>query len=262
MSKILFILFQGNQTDLNIWKNTESNFLNRLKKLGYVYMYQDKSYQIVSKFHKDTNFDLSYININNHIEMVYNDIKKKYKNLKKYKIIPIGFSVGAYMALFFCQKYKKKCIHCFLLDPSHITKENIKNRIIDKENILNNQKKITNQKFKEILYYIKITKGTREEINYIRNLSVYLRTIFISKKLKLKLSINTTSFVNIQLQKKKSLNNKKKRNEIKILKELNPKKYNAIILKNKTHKVFNKKSTIKHKSVISHIETIINTKYV
>ena len=89
MGKILFVLFQGNSTSLNSWINTESNFLNRLKKLGYVYIYQDKSYQIVSKFYKDTNFDLSYININIHIKMVYDSLKNKYKKINTYHIIPI-----------------------------------------------------------------------------------------------------------------------------------------------------------------------------
>jgi len=261
MGKILFVLFQGNSTSLNSWINTESNFLNRLKKLGYVYMYQDKSYQIVSKFYKDTNFDLSYINIDNHIKMVYDSLKNKYKKLNTYHIIPIGFSIGGYMALYFCQKYNNKCIHCFLLDPSQITKENIKNRIIEKEKNLNSNINsninITNKKFKELLNNIQKTKGTREEINYIRTVSAYLRTIFISKKLKLNLPVKTTSFVNIQKPQKTPFYNKKRINEIKILKKINPKNYKAIVLINKTHKVFNKKSTIKHKSVISHIENII-----
>ena len=262
MGKILFVLFHGNQNSLNIWQKTESNFLNRLKKLGYVYMYQDKSYQIISNFYKDTNYDLSYINIDNHIKMVYDNLKKKYKKLDTYKIIPIGFSIGGYMALYFCQKYNNKCLHCFLLDPSQITKENIQNRIIEKEKNLNGNINITNKQFKELLNNIKKTKGTREEINYIRTLSVYLRTIFISKKLKLNLPVKTTSFVNIYKPQRTPFVNKRKKNEMKILKEMNPENYESIVLINKTHQVFNKKSTIKHKSVISHIENIIYNNYV
>jgi hypothetical protein len=262
MGKILFILFQGNSTSLNTWTNTESNFLDGLKKLGYVYIYQDKSYQIISKFYKDTNFDLSYINIDNHIEMVYNSLKKKYKKLDTYQIIPIGFSIGGYMALYFCQKYSKNCIHCFLLDPSQVSKENIKNRILEQEKKLNGNTSITNIKFKELLNKIKNTKDTGDEVRYIRTLSAYLRTIFISKKIKLKLPIKTTSFVNIQKPQKTPFHNIKRRNEMKILKEMNPENYEAIVLINKKHNVHNKKSTIKHKSVISQIKNIINNNYI
>lgn len=43
MTNILFILFLGNGENIKIWnENTKSKFLNRLKTLGNVYVYQDK----------------------------------------------------------------------------------------------------------------------------------------------------------------------------------------------------------------------------
>ena len=42
MSKILFVMFQGAGTNLKSWNEyTESKFLDRLKKIGKVYTYQD-----------------------------------------------------------------------------------------------------------------------------------------------------------------------------------------------------------------------------
>jgi hypothetical protein len=42
--KILFIMFQGG-SNLKSWNEyTESKFLDRLKKIGKVYVYQDKIY--------------------------------------------------------------------------------------------------------------------------------------------------------------------------------------------------------------------------
>ncbi len=45
--KILFIMFQGDHSNLKSWNEyTESKFLDRLKKIGSVYTYQDKTYNI------------------------------------------------------------------------------------------------------------------------------------------------------------------------------------------------------------------------
>ena len=47
MTKILFIMFQGSGTNLKTWNEyTKSKFLDKLKDLGSVYIYQDKTYNI------------------------------------------------------------------------------------------------------------------------------------------------------------------------------------------------------------------------
>ena len=64
MTNILFILFLGNGENIKIWnENTKSKFLDRLKTLGDVYVYQDKSYNII---HYDLS-DKKYLEYNNDI---------------------------------------------------------------------------------------------------------------------------------------------------------------------------------------------------
>lgn len=89
MTNILFILFLGNGENIKIWnENTKSKFLDRLKTLGDVYVYQDKSYNIIHydlsdkkylEYNNDINFDLSYIKVNNYVKMIYDDINKNHK---------------------------------------------------------------------------------------------------------------------------------------------------------------------------------------
>ena len=84
MVKILFIMFQGGGTNLKDWNYyTESKFLDRLKTLGSVYTYQDKTNNIFHyeksnpehiDYDSDIDFNLSYIKPNTHIKMIYNDI--------------------------------------------------------------------------------------------------------------------------------------------------------------------------------------------
>ena len=84
-------MFQGSLDNLGDWnKDTKSKFLDRLKTLGSVYTYQDKinniwHYDLTKKNHADydddLDFDLSYIRVNSHIKMVYNDISKFFKEI-------------------------------------------------------------------------------------------------------------------------------------------------------------------------------------
>ena len=100
MVKILFIMYQGGATNLKHWNYyTKSKFLDRLKTLGSIYTYQDKTNNIFHyektniehiDYDSDIDFNLSYIKPNTHIKMIYNDICLKYKNIEEYKFIPIG----------------------------------------------------------------------------------------------------------------------------------------------------------------------------
>jgi len=60
---------------------------------------------------------------------VFNDITKKYKNVNDYKFVPVGFSAGGFMALFFSQKYYSQCSNVILLDPALYTQKNMKLRL-------------------------------------------------------------------------------------------------------------------------------------
>ena len=107
-------MFQGFGTSLKSWNYyTKSKFLDRLKTLGYIYTYQDKTNNIFHyektnieyiDYDSDIDFNLSYIKPNTHIKMIYNDICLKYKNIEEYKFIPIGWSMGGGMALYFLSK--------------------------------------------------------------------------------------------------------------------------------------------------------------
>jgi hypothetical protein len=250
-NNIIFILFQGAGTNLKSWnEHTKSKFLDKLKLLGNVYMYQDKINNIwhydktdpgYIDFDDDIDFDLSYIDVKNHIKMVHNDIMNKYKNIKEYKFFPIGWSAGCLFALYFAQKYKKQCIHCILLDSVLWTPDNMKLRLesIDESGI--NDKPVSNKKFKKMLEQWK-SSGNIEDMYKINDVSHHIRSTFFSKHLKLRLPVSTTSFINIQKPEKnewsKDFNNKNKLSEIKILKEHNPDKYEAVIFTNQTHYIF------------------------
>ena len=173
-------------------------------------------------YDNDIDFDLSYINIETHITMVYEDLEKKYKNLKNYKIIPVGWSLGGYMALYFSQKYTSNCIHCILLDPSSLIQTK-KSRLEDFTTNIKKLKtrfkkddKISNIKYKKILKLMKTGDYTTNELYYIYYISVYLRQLYALKLINFKFPIPTTSFINYD-EKRQSQNSKRKK-EIKILK--------------------------------------------
>jgi len=251
-NNIIFILFQGAGTNLKSWNEyTKSKFLDKLKLLGNVYMYQDKINNIWHydktdpehiDFDDDLNFDLSYIDVKNHIKMVHDDITNKYKNIKNYRFFPIGWSAGCLFALYFAQKYTKQCIHCMLLDPALWTPDNMKLRLetIDKSGV--NKKPVTNKQFKKMLEHWKGSENI-EDMYKINDISHHIRSTFFSKHLKLNLAVPTTSFINIEKPEKKEdwskdFNNKNKLNEIKILEEHNPDKYEAIVFTNQSHYIF------------------------
>jgi len=271
MTKILFVMFQGAGANLKSWNEyTKSKFLDRLTKLGSIYTYQDKTHNI---WHYDTNdaghidydsdidIDLSYVRPNTHIKMVYDDIRAKFKNIDEYKFIPIGWSAGCLFALYFAQLYSSQCIHAILLDPALFTPNNMKLRLqnIDKSGI--NDTPITNVKFKQMLKLWKKKHTNINDMYLINDVCHHIRSTFFSKHLKLKLSVSTLAFVNIQEPEKdersKDFNNKQRLIEVKILEKNNPSKYKAIIFTNKTHYIFNKIHPAKE--IIKQIKSIIKS---
>jgi len=252
-SKILFIMFQGSGANLKTWNEyTKSKFLDRLKELGTVYTYEDKIYNIwhydkTNPEHKDfgpdIDIDLSYVNVNNYIKMIYSDIKTKYKNIDEYKFIPIGWSAGGYLALYFAQLYSTQCAHVILLDSALWTPNNMKQILkgVYKNEGLDKIYPITNYKYKKMLQKW-IREGDINDAWKINGIHIYSRSLFISQHLKLKLPVKTLAFVNIQETEKDEwspiFNNKRRLAEIKILEKNNPENYKAIIFTNKTHYIF------------------------
>jgi len=265
MTKILFIMFQGIGTNLKTWnEKTESKFLDRLKDLGSVYTYQDKTNNIsyydktetkYKDYDPDIDIDLSYVNPEKHIKMVYDDIKIKYKNSDEYKFIPIGWSIGCLLALYFAQLYSSQCIHVILLDPTVFTPNNIKKKL---EVTNNGLYPITNAKYKKMLLKWKEHNEEFENVWTLKYLHLYIRLLFFSKHLKLELSVPTLTFFNIvkPATKENDLDrNKEILEEIKILKKYNPEKYKAIKFFNKSHYIFNMIQPAKE--IIKQIKNII-----
>ena len=253
MVKILFIMFQGNATNLKYWNyHTESKFLDRLKKIGYVYTYQDKIHNIFHyeknnpehvDYDSDIDFNLSYVKPDTHITMIYNDICIKYKNINEYKFIPIGWSAGGGLALYFSQIYSSQCIHCILLDPLYITPSGMLSELNDYINILNeegtdNETKFSLSRKPRFPRYITNSK-LQKMLNNLKqnnNIKILEHVLVYSKHLNLELP----NIYNPAIHKWQKDNNKNRLNEIKILKKLNPENYEAIIFENKSHMIYNK----------------------
>ena len=277
-NKLIFVMFQGSGTNLKSWnEDTKSKFLDKLKKLGNVYTYQDKTHNIwyynkkfadYVDYDEDINFDLSYVKVDSHIKMVYNDLLHKYKNINEYKLVPVGWSSGGFMALYFSQKYKTQCKSCILLDPALFTKNNMKLRLDffkDLDSIKKLKKKtITSALLKEMQNIIINDKSDVEKNIFNLNDVIHNeRSKFFSKHLNLKLSVPTLAFVNIQVPEKKEysndFNNKTRIEETKILKKNNFINYEAIILKNATHYIFNKVTPAE--KIIQNITNFVSNKF-
>jgi len=259
-------MFQGGHSNLKSWNEyTESKFLDRLKIIGSVYCYQDKTYNIwhydkshpeYKDYDMDIDFNLSYVNPDTHIKMVYRDIISKYKNIDEYKFIPIGWSLGCWLALYFAQVYSSQCSHVILLESSLFTPNNMKIRLKDLGNI-KNFSSVTNAKYKKMLLDWKTNNTNIEDAEKIRDINTYIRAQFISKHLNLKLPVPTTAFVNIKIVKEEKdlIKNKEKLAEVKILKKNNSSNYKAIIFNDKNHYIFDKIQPAK--AIIKVIKNIV-----
>ena len=262
-------MFQGSDANLKHWNEyTKSKFLDRLKELGSVYIYQDKTYNINhydksfpyhANYDSDIDIDLSYVNPDTHIKMVYDNIQEKYKNIKDYKFIPIGWSAGCMLALYFAQVYSEQCIHVVLLDSTLWTPNNMKIKLKELKHLSKDLYPITNTKYKKILQGLKENHTNTEDILKIYYLNGYIKALFISQHLKLKLPVPTLAFVNMQEPEGSSwsneFNNNRRMAEIKILKKHNPDNYTAIIFTNKTHYIFDMIEPAKE--IIEQIKSII-----
>jgi hypothetical protein len=298
MKKILFIMFQGLGTNQKRWnEHTESRFLDRLKELGSVYTYQDKINNIWHynksssdpdsmwyDYDNDIDIDLSYVRCNTHIKLVYHDLIQKYKNLDNYIIIPIGFSLGGYMGLYFVQHYKNihptLFKHVIMLDSSGFSPDNMKQKLeaYSKYSYIKN---ITNNTYKKMLQRLKTIpengngngngnsnsnsnsndSDTKTQlitlINQINNINIYFRLLSAAKYLKFEFSIPTTLFVNIQTSDKNIYTdsmNKLRLYEIELYKKHNPDTFTSIIVNNQSHYLYTKIQSTKE--IIKYIKSI------
>ena len=100
-------------------------------------------------------------------------------------------------------------------------------------------------------------------IYLVNDIVHHKRSTFISKHLNLKLSVPTTSFVNIQKPERKewskSFNNETRLHDVKVLKKINPANFEAVIFINKGHMIFNKIQPAK--KIINYISDLVNKYY-
>jgi len=214
MTKLLFIIFQCALTNLKTWNNsTKTKFLNTLKELGSVYTYPDKTHHgwHYDKSNPEYNevessaidIDLSYVRPNTHIrpntpiKLVYDALKTKYKNIEDYHFIPIGWSAGCYIALYFAQVYSMQCIHVILLDSAFGSPNNMKLRF---KGVDDRIYPITNAKYKKMRQDWPTTtqpEGEEEDADNLNNLNNYIRLLFSSRDLKLELPVPPLACVTI-----------------------------------------------------------------
>jgi hypothetical protein len=204
----LFILFQGLRNTDKIWNNNKSHFLNQLKKRGTVFTYENKIYN-TSYYNKENpeyndyspniDFDLSYFNIKKHLHIVFEMILESIPNALEYEWIPVGFSVGACLALVFSNVYRKYCTLCILLDPiKNISPKNSKNIIQLFYKKVNNKTIKTNKELEKLKEIIMSEKNNQKEIEYLHYFFVYSVTKWIDKnRKKLQFTVPTYSFINI-----------------------------------------------------------------
>jgi hypothetical protein len=273
-------MFQGLGTNQKQWnEHTESRFLDRLKKLGSVYTYQDKINNIwhynksstdpttlCSDYDDDIDIDLSYVKCNTHIKLVYDNLIKKYKNIDNYDLIPIGFSLGGYMALYFAQHYKTTqpnnptlFKNVIMLDSSGFNPKNIKNQLKDYEK-LEYIKTLTNATYKQMLQRLKTMPDTTTILHQLNQIHIYIRLLSASKYLNLVFQIPTTLFVNIQTSGNSNSNsdnsNEIKLEEIELYKKHNPDTFNAFFFTNQTHYIYSKLKPAKY--IIDYIKNMMD----
>jgi hypothetical protein len=245
---ILFVMFQGGATSEFAWNDGPSKFLNKLKKVGKIYTYQNKIYNVFyydlsdkerKDFDDDIDFDINYINIDYHINMVFNDIKHKY-DLNKIKLIPIGWSIGCYFCMAFSQKYHKFCKFQILLDSVWCVPEcniNFINFLTKKLSYI----KFDNTDLKLLQKKI-ITKNNIKDMRKLYEISMLLWAIDVFKKKFFKFKILTLSFFDLDSVETKHSFNKCKLKEVAFLTKQN-KDYKNIFCIDKTHQLFSDNDT-------------------
>lgn len=259
-NKLLFIMFPGNRVMKNGWDTINfnnktgtierNNFIKEIRKLGEIYFYEPKYYNIYHYydnenddkwFGNDINFTKDDIDIDKICKNIYNDIKDF-----NGKIVLLGHSMGSYFVYYFSQKYASKCLFGIIIDGMLFfspTGYNFNN----KKKFNNDIKKYTKYTDKDIDELRKnIHNGDKKSIDelvnvYFNNILSYDKIIKNFKTLK----IPIISFCNFEIitdktQKKliEEFNyfNKERINENNYIRKYNkPNKFKIIDFVNKTH---------------------------
>jgi hypothetical protein len=228
---VQFILFPGHGTSDKFWeydivetknkkfKLKKLDFLKKLKKIGKVYKYTPKVYNIgyydtgdypdfenwikiyQSLYKKPNRITLDNINIDKECKRIFNLLKDKNE-----KFIPIGHSKGSWFALHFANLYPSKCLKIILIDGSFIAPK-IVNSYYNKRINKIKSKEITNKNLELLLN--KIVENVQEEKHvYNKKINKYINKIHditgayyyhnIKKEFNGKLKVPVISFRNLK----------------------------------------------------------------
>jgi hypothetical protein len=190
------ILFNGFGSSKIFWKYAFENkpllrkidFLDKLKNISKIYSFnlpffnlnyysrpnnkKDKVLwkKIYDKYHphsSDINFLLEDLDYKKICEKVYNSVKQKYGDNKKY--IVIGHSYGGSIALLFSKLYKKECDLCCCIDnPPHVL--SFYNKHNDKQDKDIIKKYPNNNALKKSINIIKNSNNIKEKNNLINDI--------------------------------------------------------------------------------------------
>lgn len=272
---ITFILFPGNHQSKKSWvsyydndnKEIIDDFLAPLKKLGNVFTYTPKQYNVLyyssgpnvkSIYEPDIDFDLDYLDVGRHIDIIYKEVKSQYPA----PYVPIGHSIGLHFALGFTQKYKSECLFTVSLDGSFFVEKYI-NFYIEERLAQHKDTKIeNNDELQKLLHYIKTHEDNKKEIEKILGFFTYKDFLWAKEHLSEKLVLPLITFKNINLptneeKQKSSIEYDLKRvDEQKILDKINGPKSITRYFVNATHFVWEQLDY--RNEIISTIEHIIS----
>ena len=255
-NKLLFIMFPGNGVIKNGWDTIDfnykngaikrNNFIKEIKKLGEIYFYEPKYYNIYHYngnegydkwYSKDINFTKDDIDIDKICENIYNDVKDF-----NGKIVLLGHSMGSYFVYYFSQKYASKCLFGIIIDGMlFFSPQNLTN----KKKFNNDIKKYTKYTDKDIDELRKeVLNSNKKSINELYN--VYFNNIVSYEKIIKNFKTFKTpiiSFCNFEIiidkTKKEDINYYNKANRERINENNYMRKYNKsskfIDFVNKTH---------------------------
>ena len=226
---VLFILFPGLGSSHKFWDNDllekenkkdtyyikENDFIKKLKKIGKVYMYTPKAYQIgyynsegnqswnkiyIDSYKKPTKITLDDIDIDKECKRIYNIVKDRDETF-----IPIGHSKGSWFALHFSNLYPSRCLKMIFLDGSYIVPK-LDDKYKKQEKAFD-QKDITNENLslllKELEKNIKKNRYENNEkaVKIIDKMFEFYRIPYykiMKKELNGKVKIPLISFVNLK----------------------------------------------------------------
>ena len=149
-----------------------------------------------------------------------------------------------------------------LLDPAVWTPVNMKRVLKELDDVTAGgaSAKVSNARFKRRLGKIKESFDT-DEINRLDGMVRHIRATFISKHLRLKLAVPTTAFVNVDRPERKAglskaFNNETRMREVEVLKKANPGTYEAVVLVNAGHNIFEHVKPAK--TIVGHIQRVVS----